>query len=356
MLARRCLPIALAIGALACADDGLQPTEPESMPASAALVPGETWEVLSISASESGAWAMDINDAGTIVGYRINDQGVHHTFRHHAGVMTIFAGGPGTRMSANAINEAGQIAGSTLVNGTYEAYVRQADGDVDLLPHFGDSETANLAFAINDVGEVAGMTSDYRGLRWSVAIGGWLVHPLGIVLNRPVMHVHDINNAGWIVGGVSDQYGRSEAFVQRPGGPIEQIGSLGNKSTAWSINNFGKVLGGSNVIGGEPRYFTWTSFGGMQAESGTGSWTDRGVISDKGRIAGVDMINGRERAFTVYQGIHNVLPLVPNGRHSRAYGVNSCGTIVGTVKTSDGTIHAVRWRRVVGKQASAICD
>ena len=355
MRSTQSLPIALVAGLLGCADL-TRPTEAGDAPPHAALVPGAYWQVLSISSSDNGARATAINDAGAIVGHRVDDQGVSRAFRHAAGSMTIFPTAPGTEMSAFGINEGGQIAGATLVNGTMRGYVRHANGVVALLPHFGQAGTNNFAFAINDLGEVAGHTDSYRGLRWSVAFGGWTVSPMPIVLSRPVMHVQEINNAGWIVGGVSDQYGRSEAFVQQPGGPVQLIGSLGNRSTGWSINNSGKVLGASNVIGGDPRYFSWTSFGGIKNEAGTGGWADRGAISDKGRIAGVDNINGRERAFTVYQGIYDVLPLLPNGRHSRAYAVNSCGTIVGTVHTSDGFIHAVRWRRVVGNPPVGICD
>jgi uncharacterized membrane protein len=203
-----------------------------------------------------------------------------------------------------------------------------------------------------------GSPGDRVGLRWSVAIGGWKLSLLGLLLDKPAQFVHDINNSGWIVGSVAEDIGGagSAAFVHKPGMGLQLIGTLGGRSTAWSINNSGKVLGSSELPGGEPRAFSWTSFGGIKNEAAVSLWGSQVAISDKGRIAAYDRINGHDRAFTVYKGVRTVLPLLPNARSSYVRDVNACGAIVGRMRMDDGSFHAVRWRRVVGNPAFAICD
>jgi probable HAF family extracellular repeat protein len=352
---RAAAAITLPMGFLACSDAVVEPSETLPRPA---LVPGEYWEVTTLLTSDSGAWARDVNDAGTVVGTYNNAAGASRAFRHQGGVLTQYPPAPGTDMTANSINASGQATGGVAVNGVWSGYVRQANGTVAVLPHHGPAGTHNFAYVINDGGLVAGTTENFQGVRWSPAIGGWGSSSIGVLLPYPVTRVHGINNSGWIVGSVSDNV-TYRAFVQMPGQAIQTITGLGGNSgnsAAFSVNNSGRILGGSTTVGGDPRYFSWTSFGGSTNEAAIAHWAARGVISDRGRIAGVDTINGRQRAFTVYQGIHNVLPFVPNGWSAMVGGINSCGAIVGTVRTNAGGYHAVRWRRVVGNPPFAICD
>ena len=356
------LPIALAGGLLACDDALVQPAVPDHDAQRAALVAGESWEVFTVATSQDGyAYAAGINDSGVIVGYI--DEGNVRAYRYSAGSMTTYLS-PEGYISAQEINKSGQIVGSIRVTGTLRAYVRQADGSLDLLPYGGPAGSHNIGVAINDAGEVAGNSTGEDvptlGLRWSVAIGGWIVSNLGIILNKPVQFVHDINNAGWIVGAVADNtfWHGARAFVHTPGGggSLQLIGTLGGQSIAWSVNSSGKVVGSSELVTGAPRAFSWTSFGGMKNE---GAIAHRGAptaISDKGRFVAHERVNGRWRVFTVYNGVRTTLPLLPNARSSYLSDVNSCGAIVGYMAMNDGSTRAVRWRRVVGKPLFPVCD
>lgn len=347
-------PILLVLVLIACDDTVVQP--PDTSPqANAALVPGESWQILTVAKSDEGAWARGINDSGVIVGTIVRD-GYARAFRYSAGTITTYSASPDNWMNAHDINASGQVVGSTLVNDTVRAYVRQANGTVHLLPHFGPSGTPNYGRAINDAGEVAGETGDRVGVRWGVAIGGWIAFSLGIPLQMPLLSVRDINNSGWIVGtasavGVLDY----EAFLYRPGQGLQLLGTLGGGvSSADAVNKNGQVLGGSLNASGDARYFTWTSFGGMVDR---GPWSDvvdtYAALSDKGRIVGTD---DGGRTFTVYKGIYHLLPLPAGGAYSQVFGVNSCGVIVGSVGMKDGSSRAVRWRRVVGRNQIPICD
>lgn len=198
--------------------------------------------------------------------------------------------------------------------------------------------------AINDGGEVAGMTDGGVGVRWRVAIGGWQASYMGILLNKRFLQVEDINNSGWIVGfaGETPNGQGAEAFVQRPGQAIQLIGTWGGRSIARSINNSGRVFGASEVPGSVPHHYSWTSFGGMKDEGVSNDLRNTGAISDKGRIAGRRNINGALRAFTVYKGVYNAFPLLPNGRWSGVHGINTCGVMVGYIQMNDGGYRAVR--------------
>ena len=346
------LPVALAAAFLACSDPMGQP-EQETTAGAAAVVPGERWEVLAIASGNFNAAARDINDAGVIVGTISN--GFSRAFRWSAGAITTYPATEETWMKATGINSNGLIVGSTLRNDTVRGYVRLADGTVVLLPYYGQNGAENYAVDINDAGEIAGYTSDYRGFRWSVSIGGWTVKPMPTLLNKPVITVYDINNAGWIVGSAKPALGsaESEAFVQRPGGSVQLLGSFGGPSKANVINNSGTVFGGSDLANGVSRAFTWTSFGGMKDAGSLAHWSTYVAFSDKGRIVGT--LPG-PRTFTTYKGSYAVLPLPPNGVYSHVYAVNTCGVIVGRVRMNNDSWLAVRWRRVVGNPPVPICD
>jgi probable HAF family extracellular repeat protein len=350
-----CFSILLACGLIACDDSVLQPPDTSPETTSAALVPGEYWQVLTVAQSDELAVAKGINDSGVIVGTIVRD-GYSRAFRYSPGTITTYPASSANWMNAEDINESGQIVGSTLVNDTVRAYVRLADGTVQLLPHYGSSGTENYGIAINDVGEVAGQTGDRRGVRWGLAIGGWKAFSLGIPLQKPLLAVKDINNSGWIVGTASAvDVLDFEAFLYRPGHGLQFLGTLGGGvSSADAVNKNGRVLGGSQDANGDARYFIWTSFGGMVDQ---GPWSDvvdtYAALSDKGRIVGT--VNGG-RTFTVYKGIYHLLPLPAGGEYSQVLDVNSCGVIVGHVAMNDGTSRAVRWRRVVGKNQLPICD
>jgi probable HAF family extracellular repeat protein len=347
------LPIVLVTLVIACDTPVTQPTDTTSPSSSIAAAVRQYWEVLAIA--PPGAVASAINDSGVIVG-TINE-GFARPFRYSPGVITTYPATADSWMSASDINESGQVVGSTLVNGTVRAYVRHANGTVVLLPHSGPPGTTNYGYAINDLGEVAGMTNTNFVIFWRVAIGGWQVVAMGIMIDRPLVNIQDINNSGTIVGSAREAPGGDLAAFTWKGGSYQFLGTLGgNESSAKAINNSGKIIGTSDLASGEPRFFTWTSFGGMRDEAPTtdvGFWA---AISDKGRIAGSSPINGFQRAFTMYKGVHTVLPLPPSGLESYVFDINSCGVIVGRMRMNDGSFRAVRWRRVVGSPPFPVCD
>jgi uncharacterized membrane protein len=68
------------------------------------------------------------------------NNGFDRAFRYSAGTITTYPATAQSWMTANGINKWGQVVGSTLVNDTVRAYVRQANGAVVLLPYYGPME------------------------------------------------------------------------------------------------------------------------------------------------------------------------------------------------------------------------
>lgn len=153
-----------------------------------------------------------------------------------------------------------------------------------------------------------------------------------------------ISDSG-IVAGYSDAAGGAIIGFLYIGGTVISLGTLpgGSTSVANAINSSGVIAGQADAADGSTHAVMWS--GGWAAMWGSG-WTDLGVlpgyqsgrasaISSNGLIAGTleDGLGGAS-AFLWRSGSMMALGALSPGGTSRAYGVNSSGTVVGT---SDGS-------------------
>ena len=151
--------------------------------------------------SDSG-YAMDINDAGQVTGYKTAFGG-YHAFRWQGGTFVDLGVLPGFAHSVGwAINASGQVAGSsTSASGNSERFVRSTDsGD---LQNLGGTGEHNAAWGINASGTVVGHRghSLKRAVLYTDAAG---LHDLGTLIDPSLgwvlLAAHDINDDGQIVG------------------------------------------------------------------------------------------------------------------------------------------------------------
>jgi probable HAF family extracellular repeat protein len=164
-------------------------------------------------------YATDINDEGQVTGYKTAFGG-YHAFRWQAGTFVDLGVLPGFAHSFGwAINAFGQVTGSSsTASGNTERFFRSADG-ADL-QDLGGAGEHNVAFGINASGEVVGTAgqSHSRAVRYTDVDGlqdlNTLIDPsLGWVL----LGVHDINDAGQIVGYAFNNYtGQTHAVRLQP--------------------------------------------------------------------------------------------------------------------------------------------
>jgi probable HAF family extracellular repeat protein len=166
---------------------------------------------------------------------------------------------------ALAINDRGQIAGATTVEGSSQhAYLRGRSGtlrDLGALGPFSHGFSFAQATALNNRGEVIGQSStpsdEYHAFLWTTQTG-----MVDLGANAVAS---DINNRGQIVGTISNQAVLwTDVDTWREFG-IFGVSPLGAfASSANAINDRGWVVGGSTAAEGGA--FLWTPQGG-DAES-----------------------------------------------------------------------------------------
>jgi probable HAF family extracellular repeat protein len=151
----------------------------------------------------------DINDAGVIVGESVvNDPEAvpfepFHPFMYHRGVMRdlgALQGGGHTSSAAQEINNAGQMAGYSEVNGAFHLFFYE-NGMMTDLGYFGGRQ-----LAINDMNERGSFVGDAESQGDNVAFvyaGGQLHNLDGLIVSLGGWHVASasgINDQGQIVG------------------------------------------------------------------------------------------------------------------------------------------------------------
>lgn len=168
---------------------------------------------LTVPAGFDSGVAVDINTSGLIV--LASDFGVSYAGRSGSfdDLGALSSETPITQ--ARAINDAGQVAGASFVDGAMHAFLWEAGRMRDLgIP---DGFTWSEAFGINASGQIVGYASrhgpdgstTYRGVLWD-GDRTVLLDPTRALLPS------DINDAGVIVGRIVGAPGHSTAFVMTP--------------------------------------------------------------------------------------------------------------------------------------------
>ena len=186
----------------------------------------------------------------------------------HAAVWTMSGGGwalqtlgtlPDDTFSvATDVNDEGTVVGlSGRGTGTVASgFLWTAATGMSTLPGLGGQLT--YALAINDGGDVAGLSTDAAGTRHAVrwrASEGWAVEDLG-TLGGCCSESYGINTFGDVVGvsAVGKRSGTQHGFLARPGAIMMDLMARG-QSAARDLNDFGAVVGSGG--GGLPHAVLW---------------------------------------------------------------------------------------------------
>ncbi|TXF97041.1 hypothetical protein FVD38_22435 [Massilia arenae] len=287
----------------------------------------------------------DINTAGQVAFSMVNGGRTAGFFFDGAAIKNIGSLGGGITY-ANDLNEAGQIAGTSInEQGVENAFVWSAGGgmlDIRAEPGRGRS----YGWAINNRGVVTGSFGDSaRPFRWSHAGG---VEDLGVTpaFQQPAGRV--LNDAGLIAGvtTIDDEFTRVFAWTRASG--LVDIDTLGSvESSPVAVGAGGEVAGNrlASWDDGGDRPFLWTRATGMVdlgIGRGTTAWVN--AMTPGLHIAGgIGFADGRQRAmsWTRRSGIRELGTL--GGRTSVARGVNAKGQIVGFAEDKAGAMRAFVW-------------
>jgi probable HAF family extracellular repeat protein len=240
--------------------------------------------------------AVDINNAGQIAGYSyVSSAGQTHAFVHENGTMTdigaligpegswaaamnglghiavftnngsyIYSNGAMNRIKDDkfghiaAINDSGQIAGTTRYNNQFELAAFY-DGSTTITLGSLPGTSSSQAVALNNVGQIAGFCytvgiEGYRAFLYSNGVMQELFIPGGV--NGAALA---INNAGDVVGWSAAVDGNGRAFLHRNGQTIDLNNLPGIAGSGWilqtalEINNAGQIIV-SGSFNGQRRY------------------------------------------------------------------------------------------------------
>jgi len=213
--------------------------------------------------------ATDINNRGQVVG-SFFDPVAHQSrgflWAQDAGLVDLGVALPGGHSQAKAINECGEIAGSTDVPGDLgvSPALWRAPDDLEII-----ADVQGVATGINELGHIVGSflnaANQVHALLWTPAEGIIDLGTLGS--GDDASFAYDLNNHDAVVGTSFVTGGGQHAFLWTRRGGMRDLGALDNMaSEAFGINDAGQVTGFTHIIvQATSRAFLWTARRGMVA-------------------------------------------------------------------------------------------
>jgi len=235
---------------------------------------------------------------------------------------------------ATGINSLGQVSGTVSSNGATHGVVWSGGSVVD----FGANTSAA---AINDAGQVAGSTNH------AFLYQNGAETDLGTLAGGSWTLAEGLSGNGDVAG-----YGNTAAgirgFVWMPGEGLEDLGTLGGGSSyGMAVDDSGQAVGSAAVTAGYLHAAEWLN--GAATDLGTlgGNNSYAYGINDSGLIVGYSWTGGNAatHGFVVLDGVmidlNSLLSPADSGwAITAAYGINDQGQIVGEA-LYDGVSHAI---------------
>ncbi|HWE03189.1 MAG TPA: hypothetical protein VG326_12335 [Tepidisphaeraceae bacterium] len=228
--------------------------------------------------------------------------------------------------------------------------------DLGTLPGGG----ASTAVAINSSGQVAGTASASGGVNhaffWTSAGG---MQDLG-TLGGPQSEAYSVNDSGEVVGGSDTSTGADpteHAFVWTNSGGMIDLGTLAGDVTsqAQAVNGSGEIVGFSQDASDGLHAFIWTAGDGMQSLGTLPGFTNTvaDAINDAGEVVGAaSNPGGNEHAFiwSASAGMQDLGTLAGATDISTANAVNAGGHVTGTSFNGSNTPDLILWTSAGGMQ------
>jgi probable HAF family extracellular repeat protein len=287
----------------------------------------------SLGGSASTAFA--ISSSGQAAGWGLDPLGnTEAVVFGGANPTNLLAGSSWSGGQATGINSSGQVSGTVWNNGTSHGVIWSGGSSVDL-----GANTS--AAAINDAGQVAG-SSNQAFLYQNGAVTN-----LGTLSGGDWTLAEGLSGNGGVAG-YGDSASGTRGFVWTSGAGMLELGTLGgNSSYGMAVDDAGEVAGSAATGSGYLNATSWSS--GTATDLGTlgGNNSYAYGINDAGVIVGYSSIYGNEttHAFVVLNGVmvdlNSLLaPADSEWTITAAYGINDQNQIVGAA-SYNGQSYAV---------------
>jgi len=268
-----------------------------------------------IGGGGSRSEGLAVNDAGQVTGSSDSADFPFslHPFLYSNGSMIDIGGG--TTGGGSAINAAGQVAGAFRVPGPHtHAFLYSNGATTDLGTLSGNTESS--AFAINGSGQVVGNSYSLNSFG-GVTSQHVFLYSNGSMLNlTPLGGVPglngSINDAGQVTGLFVTASGTQHAFIYQ-NGAMTDLGTLDggvdNRSRSWGlvINAAGQVAGWGGTVASNGNLWAFFYSQGAMTALGTfgGSTSQPYAINASGQVTGSADITGDTdtHAFLYSEGV-----------------------------------------------------
>jgi probable HAF family extracellular repeat protein len=307
-----------------------------------------------LGGSQSSASA--VNDYGQVAGTSTTPYGVSRAFGYSGGVMYDLGTLGGDYSSASAINARGQVVGTaTTSTGASHAFLFASDVMTDLGTLGGNSSSAN---AINNNGLIVGTSMISYGVQRAFLFANGVMYDLG-TLGGDYSTATAINDGNVVVGTSGStnppnpDNGNDYGFVFL-NGRIQNLAILGGPEALYvfpsCLSNSGQIAGTYTASIGEIGLASFIYSGGATAYLGSGiseALFAKG-INNGGQVVGSDqsLAGGPQYGFLYAGGVIldlNTLVDLSGSNFSHlsdATAISNTGCIVGTGTTKNGNSHA----------------
>src|SRR6185295_8157033 len=189
----------------------------------------------------------DINDAGQIVGLRV-ENGHERGFIHEAGTTTTLGTLGGTESRARGVNESGVVIGDASLLGDAVRHAFRTEPPWSTLEDLGTLGGAgSVAYGINGAGVAVGSAQAANGVSYPVVFTGGAVQQLGNDAGR----ANAINASGVVVGSLN-----AAGAFRAINGVVQNLNDLIPANSGWvlwvasDVNDAGEIVGwGDQTVG-----------------------------------------------------------------------------------------------------------
>jgi probable HAF family extracellular repeat protein len=239
--------------------------------------------------------------------------------------------------AATAINSKGQVLAYAFINGDIRSFLWE-NGTRRFLGSLGGGST--YAHALNDAGQVAGVSSTADGKRRAFLWTNGTMRNLGTLGGAEASVALGIDGSGRVVGYTEKTGGPILAFIWENGTMRRLPGLDRGYSTAADIDNMGRVVGEYGSVE-SPRAYRWMA--GRVTDLGTlgGATASAAALGPDGRIVGqAATATGALRGFIWHNGVMTGLGTLAGGT-SGAQGISGLVHVVGLSQAPEATFPSV---------------